>query len=238
MEEKLMKNKFLLYFIGWLAVVALFNLIVFITPSEIDGVSKYNVMFWVAYAFITVEFLIQLGTSAFVLNAKSSQNALYSIPLHATSYVSLVLMLIVGAVCMAVITIPDWIGIIACSVVLVIQIIGMISAQFLRGNITATEQRVKQDTMLIRMLTAEAQSLTAVTGDANMAKCVNAVYEAFRYSDPMSNYGLQQIENNIMAKFNVFATCVRTNDVMGADMSSKELLAMISERNMKCKLYK
>ena len=233
-----MKNKFLLYFLGWLAVVALFNLIVFITPSEIDGVSKYNVMFWVAYAFIIVEFLILLGTSFFIFKAKSLQKALGSLPMHTTSYVSLVLMLIVGAICMSFITIPDWIGIIGCSVVLVIHIVALVLTQFLKDAITETDDRIKQDTMFIKMLTAEAQSLALVSDDVNLAKCVNTVYEAFRYSDPMSSYALQQIENNIIAKFNVFATCVRSNDVMGADISSKELLAMISERNMKCKLYK
>lgn len=233
-----MKHKFFLYFIGWIAVVALFNLIVFITPNEIDGISKYNAMFWVAYAFITIEFLILLGTSVFVIKEQSSQKVLSGIQMHTTSYISLLLMLIVGGICMAIIVIPDWIGIIGCSVVLVIHIISMISTQFLRNSIIETEQRIKQDTMFIKILTVEAQSLTTVVGDASMTKYVNDVYEAFRYSDPMSNYALQQIENNIMTKFNVFATCVRGNDVIGADISSKELLAMISERNMKCKLYK
>ena len=233
-----MKNKFLLYFIGWLAVIALFNLIVFITPNQIDGVSKFSTLFWVAYGFITVEFIIQLVCSAFVFRAKSSQNAFYSIPIYSVSYISLGIMLVVGALCMAVIAIPDWVGIIACSVVLVIHILAIVATQLLRGTLSATDQRIKQDTMFIKMMSVEAQSLMSACKAGEMAKCTNAVYEAFRYSDPMSSAPLKQLEDNIMSKFNTFSMSVNAGDVMAADTCSKELIALINERNMKCRMYK
>lgn len=233
-----MKNKFLLYFVGWLTVVALFNLIVFITPNQIDGVSKFDTLFWVAYGFVTLEFIIQLVSSAFVFKAKSSQRAFYSLPLYTVSYVSLVLMLVVGTVCMAVIAIPDWVGIIACSVVLAIHLLSIVSTSLLRGSLSATDQRIKQDTMFVKMMTVESQSLMAAHRAGDMAKCTNAVYEAFRYSDPMSSDSLKQIEDNIMSKFSTFSMCVNAGDAMGAENNAKELMAMINERNMKCKLYK
>ena len=233
-----MKNKFLFYFIGWLAVLALFNLIVFITPEEINGASKYTTMFWVAYGFVTVEFIIQLISSAFVFSEKSSKKVIYSIPLYLVSYITLILMLIVGTVCVAVIDIPSWLGIIGCSVVLVIHVLAIVSASILRGSIASTDERIKQNTMFIKMLTVEAQALSGFTSDAQMKQYINTVYESFRYSDPMSNPMLQQLESNIMSKFTMFSNCVKANDIVNAQVNSNELLALINERNMKCKLLK
>ena len=47
-----MKSKFKMYVIVWAAVVVLFNVIVFITPNEVAGMSKFGGAFWVGYAFI------------------------------------------------------------------------------------------------------------------------------------------------------------------------------------------
>lgn len=37
-----MKSKFKMYVIVWAAVVVLFNVIVFITPNEVAGMSKFG----------------------------------------------------------------------------------------------------------------------------------------------------------------------------------------------------
>lgn len=48
-ESQGMKSKFKMYVIVWVAVVVLFNVIVFITPNEVAGMSKFGGAFWVGY---------------------------------------------------------------------------------------------------------------------------------------------------------------------------------------------
>lgn len=233
-----MKNKLWIYIIGWFAMLALFNVIVFVTPNEIAGVSKFSAMFWVAYALVTVEFIILLLSSAVAMKEKSLKKAVYSMPAYWGSYVCLIAMAVVGGICVAVIAIPKWVGIIACSTILAVHISIIVATQVLSGKIVATEQRVKQSTMLIKSLTVEAQTLVGLSSDANMSKCTKEVYEALRYSDPMSHPALQQVEGNICNVYNAYATAVKANDANGTQERTKELLALINERNVKCKLYK
>ena len=55
-----MKKSFGIYSIIWAIYLALFNVVVFVTPNEIGGVSKFGGSFWVGYIFITVAFAVQL----------------------------------------------------------------------------------------------------------------------------------------------------------------------------------
>lgn len=64
------------------------------------------------------------------------------------------------------------------------------------------------------------------------------VYEAIRYSDPMSNNVLANIENQIQNEFNAFADAVKNNDIDLAKSSANELVILINDRNNKCRLIK
>ena len=50
-----MKKSFKIYSLIWAICVAVFNVITFVTPNEIGGVSKFSGSFWVGYIFITVD---------------------------------------------------------------------------------------------------------------------------------------------------------------------------------------
>lgn len=62
------------------------------------------------------------------------------------------------------------------------------------------------------------------------------VYETIRYSDPMSNDALANIENQIQNEFNAFADAVKNDDITLAKSSANELEIFINDRNKKCKL--
>ena len=65
-----MKKTFYSYIIVWFAVLGLFNLITFISPSHIDGKSKYDLLFWIAYSLITLCFIAHLVCTLKILNSK------------------------------------------------------------------------------------------------------------------------------------------------------------------------
>ena len=60
------------------------------------------------------------------------------------------------------------------------------------------------------------------------------IYEAIRYSDPMSNDALASGETAITIKFKEFEEAIVTNNYAGN--IANELLILINDRNQKCKL--
>ena len=106
------------YAVIWAILFALFNVICFVAPNEIAGANNFVGAFWNGYIFITLAFIGQLVCSYFALKAESLQKMFYNIPLITISYTGLIVMLIVGALAMAIPNLPNWIGIIVCLAVL------------------------------------------------------------------------------------------------------------------------
>lgn len=233
-----MKKTFNIYTLGWLAVLGLFNVITFVTPNEINGVSKFDTLFWIAYACITVCFIAQLVCTYFISKTNSLQKTFYNITLIRVSIIALIAMLIVGGLCMAIIQIPEWIGIIACCVVLTINIIAYAKASVAVDVISSIDQKIKVKTLFIKMLMADAQALMSKAQSEEMSKLTRNVYEAIRYSDPMSDSALSSVEEKISTQFERFSKSVSSNDLTTAQTCCNELLSSITERNTKCKILK
>ena len=64
------------------------------------------------------------------------------------------------------------------------------------------------------------------------------VYDAFRYSDPMSNKQLSDIENRILEEFSMLTDAVLADDLDLTESSANEVITLVEERNSKCKLLK
>lgn len=63
------------------------------------------------------------------------------------------------------------------------------------------------------------------------------MYEAVRYSDPVSNPLLSGIESDISVKFSAFSDSVK-NSADNSRQLAEELCRLISERNAKVKALK
>ena len=110
-----MKKAFQKYAIIWAIFFVVFNVICFVTPGKAAGMNKFGGAFWSGYVFISLAFIGQLACTWFAFKADSLQKLFYNLPLIRISYTGLVVMLIVGAVVMAVPNLPNWIGVMICS---------------------------------------------------------------------------------------------------------------------------
>ncbi len=240
-----MSKNFKLYLTGWLVSLGLFNAIVFVTPNEIGGISKFDTLFWIAYATITLIFIGQLACAYYVFASESLQHVFYSLPLLGGSLsairlnvLTLALLLIFGTVCLTVIPIPEWVGIILCCVALASNILSVIKTSAGVNAIEQTDKRIKQSTLFIKMLTSDAESLKARAKGGEYAARVEKIYDAIRYSDPMSNEALAYIEGKISESFAALSDSVASCDSEGVERAAKSLLDDLAERNAKCKALK
>lgn len=233
-----MKKTFGYYSIIWALFLAIFNVIVFVTPNEAGEISKFGGAFWVGYIFITFAFIGQLAVSYLVFKAENLQKLFYKIPLFRISWTGLVLTLIFGALCMAIPNLPNWIGIIACFIVLGFNAISLIKANTAADIVDEIDSKVKAKSAFIKTITADAEILLNNTQNANLKAEAKKVYEALRYSDPMSKAELVETEEKIEKAFADFKNTVDNEDCALASATADELLSLIDIRNKKCRLLK
>jgi hypothetical protein len=180
----------------------------------------------------------QLICSYMAFKADGTRKLFYNIPLIVTNYVGLIVSFIVGGLCMLISTLPYWVGIIVCSIVLVGNVLFVVRAMASIGEIERIDTKVNTQTLFIKSLTVDADTLMAsAKSEAVKAEC-KAVYEAIRYSDPMSSEVLSSVEGQITVKFSELFETVKADDSDMVAKKANELIVLIGDRNKKCKLLK
>ncbi len=231
-----MKKTFKLYIAAWLILLALFNVIAFVSVGW-EGYEKYTPAFWIGYVFITLAFIGQLICSYIALNKKNATATFYRLPLVTISYTGLIVSFVAGGLCMLISPLPYYVGIIVCAIVLAIYAIALIKAEAAASIVEGVDNKIKAQTLFVKSLTVDADSLLAHAQSDDAKAACKKVFEAVRYSDPMSSDTLAGVESQITLKFNEFSNAV----TCGADSISNladELVVLIGDRNKKCKLLK
>ena len=226
-----MKKRFCIYSICWTLLLALFNVTVFVTPNEIGGASKFTGGFWVGYGFTIAAFVGQLVCAFFALKETENRKVFYNIPLIWISYGSLLTTLVVGGVFEIIPVIPAWIAAIICSAVLIFCIIAVVKAKAAAEVVSGIDEKIAVKTAFIKELTARANVVMLNAPTPELKTEAKRVYEAIRYSDPMSNEKLAEVENELSEKFAEFERNVNTT-------AANETIALVNKRAALCKMLK
>lgn len=233
-----MKKNFKFYIIIWAILLALYNLTVFLVKPVIPGyVINYDARFWISWGVIIATFIGQLLCSKVAFDSKNNEKLFLNIPLITQSYIALVVATIAGTALMLIPDCPTWIAAIVCAAVLGLSVISVIKAKVAADIVSETDDKIKAQTSFIKTLIVDAESLMSRAQNETAKSAAKKVYEAVRYSDPMSNDGLSGIESEIAIKFNQFAGAITANSDDIATIAD-ELIVLITDRNKRCKLLK
>lgn len=232
-----MKKGFTYYAIAWAVLLALFNVIAFVSVGWI-GREKYTASFWIGYVFITLSFIGQLGCAWFALKESDLQKFFYNVPLITTSYTGLILSFIFGGLCMLISPLPYWVGAILCSALLALNVLAVVKATAVADLVSAVDEKIKVQTFFINSLTVDAECLMAKAKSAEMKAECKKVYEAVRYSDPMSHEALSGIESQLSIQFVKLSEAVASNSVELAMEIAADFMMLLVERNKQCKVMK
>ena len=235
-----MNKRFRSYAIIWAILLIVFNVVCFAIPSMIEGAVKYDSTFWVAYAFIIVAFIGQLICAHIAFKADNLKKLFYNMPIITISYTGLIIMLIVGALAMSVPGIPAWAGVIVCVLVLAFTAIAVVKASWAASEVERIDEKVAAQTSFIKSLTYEAEGLAARARTPEAKAACKKVYEAIRYSDPMSSDSLNLLEAQITVKLAEFKDALSSaaEDPAAMNTTAEDLLQLIADRNRKCKAEK
>jgi len=216
-------------------LLVIFNLIAFIAPGW-AGAEKYSGSFWIGYIAITLAFVIDYAiTYVSLKNSDSKQKLFYNIPIVYISYCSLIACIIVGVLCMLNSNMPIWLAIITSVIAIGINAIAILRAKATIDIVETIDNQVKEKTSFIRDLTAQAKSLSSIASSPEAKDACNKVYEALRFSDPMSSEAVSKLEQEIAEKFAAFTDAVKTKDEALIQNFTNELMDVIASRNDLCK---
>ena len=126
---------------------------------------------------------------------------------------------------------PYWIGMLVVAIVLAATAMPIIKAKSASAMVADVDEKISQNTFFIKNLTVDAEGLMSRAKTPEDKTVCKKVYEALRYSDPMSSDALTEIEKKIQVQFDAFSENI-------SDDAAEELLLLIGERNSKCKMMK
>ncbi len=234
-----MKKNFKFYALIWAILLAVWCAVVFLVRPIIPGyVINYDARFWIAFVFIVAAFIGNLVCAYLAFKAENLKKMFLNLPLITVSWSALIAMLVVGSVLMLIPNCPAWVAAVVCIIILAFNAIAVIKAGWTADVVSKVDERVAAQTLFIKNLTVDTESLLShAKSDAVKAEC-KKVFEAVRYSDPMSNDALSVIEAKITVKVDEFSSAVGADDAEKVKEIADEIIMLVADGNKKCKALK
>lgn len=234
-----MNKNFRNYALIWGVLLVVFNALVFLTRPLLPGYEvAYDARFWIAWVFVIAAFAGNLACAYVALKAENSTKLFYKLPLITVSRSALIAMLVTGCVFMLIPNCPAWIAAVVSVVILAFNAIAVIKAGWASEEVERIDEKVKTKTEFVKLLTVDAQNAAARAKSDEAREACKRVYEAVRYSDPMSSDGLKVVEAQITVKMAEFADAVNAGDDAKISAVADELVLLVGDRNRKCKALK
>ena len=206
---------------------ALISIIAFAVPTV------KTATFWITYVFTAAAFAAQIVIWKTALGkGETLKSKFLGFPVVHIGIVYTVIQVIAFAVFMFVPTLPTWSAIVVCSVIAGISAVCMISADAGRNEIERVEAKVQKKVFYIRELQADIELLADNETNADVKKALTQLAEKIRFSDPMSNEQLADLEDKISTKIEELKTTSSQLEII------TDLNSLLDERNKKCKILK
>lgn len=189
--------------------------------------------FWISYAFTVVAFAAQLIIwKATLGRSESLKSKFLGFPVVHIGIVYLVVQIIAFIVFLSIPTLPIWSAVVACAVVAGVSAVCMIASDVGRSEIERVSAKVQEKTFYIKQLQADVELLASTETDTVIKSALMHLAEKIRYSDPMSDEQLADIEDRITVKIAELKSSADKVKIIN------ELNSLLDERNRKCKLLK
>ncbi len=217
-------------FVSYLAlgiVFALFHVIAFVIPTE------KTATFWTAYAFSIAAFAIQISLWKIALGKKDTLKSKFlGIPVIYVGITYLVIQLIAFAIFMIFPTLPVWLTVVVCAIILALSALCAIAGHAGANEINRVEEKIKVKRAFIQFLQTDIEMLAESETDTETKTALKKLAEKVRFSDPMSHELLGELESRISAKAEEMKTVTDKKALIG------EIDLLLTERNKKCKILK
>ena len=200
--------------------------------------SRYNAIFFIALAIMLIGYIFSIiATLIGMKKSETTKATFYGIPFVYSGITTFILITILSAVALK-IGLSPIIQVVVAIVIIAVASIRLFGAGVAREIITDKDEEIQQRTQFIKLLSADAQALITDAKSDEAKALAKKVYEAIRFSDPMSSPELAQIEAQIQNEFNSFYSAILSDNTEQAEASSIRIIDMINIRSNRCKALK
>lgn len=198
---------------------AVISIIAFAVPTQ------KTTTFWVAYAFTTVAFAVQIPIWKIAIGRDNGlKRKFLGLPVLHIGIVYLAIQLAAFAVFLFVPTVPAWISVVVYVATTGISAICMIAADTGRSEIERVESKVQTKVFYIKSLQADVELLANQEPDPDTKAALAQLAEKIRFSDPMTHEQLEALESQIVEKVSDLKA------VSSKEESISEIFLLMDER--------
>lgn len=185
--------------------------------------------FWISYAFTVVAFAAQIIIwNAALGRSESLKSKFLGLPVLHIGIVYLVVQVVALIVFLSIPTLPIWSAVVACAVIAGVSAVCMIASDVGRSEIDRVSAKVQEKTFYIKQLQADVELLAGAETHTAIKSALAQLAEKIRYSDPMSDEQVADIEDRITAKIAELKSSTDKTEIIN------ELNSLLDERNRKC----
>lgn len=233
-----MNNKKTLVNVIFYAIAfSVYNIIAFAVPFVREGV------FWTAYVFGLVAIVSQIAFSVLAFcGTQSIKEKLYAHPVSVFGTVYAIIQLIISFVLFFVPfftdEFPTWIVWVICPILLGVFIVLVFATDSARDTVNKIDEETERQTIQVKTFRVSVDSILRRVQDRELYALVSKLSDIAKYSDPVSNESLYDIEAEITDKITSIIACVNSGDVQNAKIFTQQAIDLFEDRNALCKMTK
>lgn len=231
-----MSKSFKTYLAIWAVSFVAFLVLAFSIGGQ--GAALFQGPAWALYGFSIAAFLIQIACGYVTFRNDDLKRTFLGMPILTVSSAATILLAVVSLVFTNIPVNPLWLSVCVCCVILAVSVIATIGAKVSADCIDSADATKSQAVSTMKTLTARASSLLAQTKDSEARTITTKVYEAFRFSDPVSSSTTVEIEQELIGVFGEFKSAVKEDNIASAKTLAEELCNLVAERAEICKQTK
>lgn len=221
-----------------LAIIAIvYSVVVFAIPFP-----KTSAVFWLSYLFTMAALGIQIHVMHVAFSrGQGIKSKFYGFPIARIGVCYLIVQFDISSIFIAMtvyISIPMWLPLVLYIVLLSAAAVGFIAADAARDEVVRQDVKLKQNVSNIQSLQSKVTSLIGLTQDATVNNVLTKFAENLRFSDPVSNVALQEVEADLKAHVDDLQRAIMDGDGESAVALVRRAEATLVERNNLCKLNK
>ena len=209
----------------YLIIFLVFNMLVFFIFKDKSGV------FWMSYVFALIAFAVKIISTFLAYRAFEVEAVFFGIPLASLSMYYFFAQLFAAVVFMIFRNAPTKLAFAVQVIILAVYAVVAILTLFTRDAVQDVNDNIKISTTAIKTMQADVEALRDGVSDPELKNRLRKLAETIRYSDPMSNDAVLDIEDQIMQSISELRIYCEDNDKANAMQACRNTEMLFLQRN-------
>ena len=206
----------------------------------IGGFTDHTAVFWISWLFSLISFAA-LAVTSFILGQRGMlmRDWLFGYPIIKHSTIYIILEVILSTIfCIFEDSISWQAAFVFQFIAFCVYMVFAISCFLAKNTIEEIKTKVEDKTRYIKLLRVDAEMLCEKCSDPEVKKSLQKLAEDIRFSDPMSNDALFELEKELSLAVSECDKAVVARDFENAMILCNKASMLLAERNRKCKALK